>query len=65
MNEGQLVIDFGPHGVRVTGPMDNQVLCYGLLEIARDVVRAHAAKKAAEQRIVPATIVPPNGHIQR
>lgn len=64
MNEGRLVIDFGPQGVRLTGPIDNQVLCYGLLEVARDVIAARAAERA-QQRVVPATIVPPNGHIER
>lgn len=37
--------------VDVSGPVENKVLCYGLLEVARDAIAEHA-KKAAEQRIV-------------
>lgn len=37
--------------VGVVGPIENQVLCYGLLEVARDIVLDHSKKKA-EQRIV-------------
>lgn len=50
--------------VSVTGPIDQKPLCYGLLEVARDVIAAH---KPMEQRIVqPATALPfavkGNGH---
>jgi len=38
-------------GVHVSGPLDNKVLCYGLLEVAKDIVLDHEKKK--EQRIVP------------
>lgn len=39
--------------VEVTGPLDDQLTCYGLLEIARDVVHANAAQRA-RSAIVPA-----------
>jgi len=32
--------------VAVSGPIDNTVLCYGLLEVAKDSLRAHAAERA-------------------
>jgi hypothetical protein len=40
--------------VEVTGPLDDQITCYGLLEIARDVVQNHAAARARSS-IVPAS----------
>jgi hypothetical protein len=27
--------------VHMTGPLDEKMLCYGMLEMARDIVRAH------------------------
>jgi hypothetical protein len=61
----ELVITMTPDGqVGVRGPIDQLVLCYGLLELARDAIQARAAEMA-KQRIVPASILPPNGHIRR
>ena len=37
----------------VTGPLDNKLLMYGLLEAAKDIVRA----SKDQQRIVPAPIL--------
>jgi len=32
--------------VSVTGPIDQLMLCYGLLEVAKDSLRNHAIEKA-------------------
>jgi hypothetical protein len=59
----QILIEMTPTGqVNVTGPVDNKVLCFGLLEAAKDAVREYAEQNA--KRIVPATgitLAPPNG----
>lgn len=61
----QLVITMTPDGnVGVNGPIDNLVLCYGLLEVARDAIQAKALTRG-QQRIVQPVIVPPNGHVPR
>ena len=41
----------------VNGPIDNLALCYGLMEIAKDVLRERQAKKAASP-IIPAASMP-------
>jgi hypothetical protein len=38
--------DTAQKAVRVTGPIDEEVLCLGMLEKAKDSVRAHNAAKA-------------------
>lgn len=48
----EIVLDDAGH-MQVTGCIDNKMLAYGLLEIARDVVCQRAA--AAEHRVQPAT----------
>lgn len=52
VQEVQLVVKavVTPQGVRVlgvTGPIDNKVLAYGILEEAKDAVRAFHAQKEA------------------
>lgn len=32
--------------VEVNGPVDNKVLCYGLLDCARDIIQEYGAAKA-------------------
>ena len=61
-NTTKLTITMSPNGeVRVHGPIDNALLCYGLLEVAKDVIRDHIKKKA-ESGIVPVQILlPGNG----
>ena len=39
--------------VQVQGPIDQTMICYGLLEMARDALRAHAEARGK------AAIVPP------
>ena len=47
-NTVKLQITLSPNGeVSVTGPIENAMLCYGLLEAAKDVIRNHVQKKAA------------------
>jgi len=43
--------------VSVSGPIQNKILCYGLLEAAKDAVRDYVAKN--QNRITLATPVPP------
>ena len=61
-NTTKLTIIMSPNGtVSVTGPIDNGLLCFGLLEVAKDVIRERIRKKA-ESGIVPVQLViPGNG----
>lgn len=40
--------------VNVSGPLENQLVCYGLLEVARDAIKAHC-DAAAKMAVKPAT----------
>ena len=44
--------------IGVQGPIDNPLLCYGLLESAKDAIRAHIAKKQ-ETGLSIASFLPP------
>jgi hypothetical protein len=51
--------------ISVSGPIENKILCYGLLEIARDAIVAHHEK--AKRLVQPAAAFPValtkgNGH---
>ena len=61
-NTTKLTIILSPNGkVQVEGPVDQVMLCYGLLDVAKDVIRMHAQQKA-ESSIVPLhTLLPGNG----
>ena len=64
MNELQLVITLKPGaGVQVHGPITDKVLCYGLLECAKDAVRDFVAKGGAAGKglLVPTITLPANG----
>jgi len=52
----QLVITFDQitGRVEVNGPVQNLILCYGMLEAAKDSIRSWVARQAGEQRIIPA-----------
>lgn len=54
----QIVITMEDTGqIKMTAPMDQKIVCYGMLEIARCLVDAH---KPGEQRIIPAGgVLPP------
>ena len=50
----ELVISMDERGnVSVSGPIENMVVCFGLLEVAKDAVRNFSAQ--SQKRIVPAT----------
>lgn len=55
-HDGQLV---------VTGPINDLMLCYGLLEGAKDQIRNHVAAKARESSIQIAQGWPPAGLMNR
>jgi hypothetical protein len=42
--------------VGMVGPLHDKVLCFGLLEVAKDIVREHKSQQ-------PSTIIPMNGRI--
>ena len=50
----QLREDESGQNVSVTGPLQNKVLCYGMLEMAKDAIR-----QAEMPRVIPAALVPP------
>ncbi len=58
MNELTLTIKLTSAGaINVSGPIDNKILAYGLLEAAREAIADHHAK-LSKSAIVPATMVP-------
>lgn len=44
--------------IGISGPIDNPLLCYGLLESAKDAIRAHISKKQ-ETGLSIASFLPP------
>ena len=56
----QLAITMDDAGqINVNGPIENRVLCYGLLEMAKDAIKAHA-----EQSKKLIAEVPPGTHLR-
>lgn len=53
----QIVIQLDEGQVRVNAPMHDPILCLGLLEVAKDVVRAAAAQE--QRRVMPVSGLPP------
>lgn len=50
----QLLLTLNRDGsLNVTGPIDDRVLCYGMLDYAKDVIREYQAQKA--RLVLPAT----------
>lgn len=50
----QITITVDDQGkVGVTGPIDNVHMCYGLLEVAKDIIRKHQDQ--------PKAVIPPTG----
>jgi len=43
--------------VNVQGPVENGIVCYGMLEAAKDAIRNFAAQRA-QRAILPATAMP-------
>ena len=55
--EVRLTIVLNMHGnIGIEGPINNKILCYGMLEAAKDAIKAYEAR---QQRIVPAMQLPP------
>jgi hypothetical protein len=53
-----LTITMAPDGtVSVNGPIQNRVLCYGMLEAAKEAVHQFGEKQ--QQLVQPVTIMPP------
>lgn len=54
--------------ISISGPIENKLLCYGLLEVARDGIAEHH-RQAAQRLVQPASVVPfgqpkkGNGHV--
>lgn len=46
--------------IGLNGPLDNKVLCYGLLMMAHDILIEHHRKLAEGNRITPVTLIPGN-----
>lgn len=38
--------------VKLNGPLQNKLLCYGLLEVARDIIKDHKV-------VIPVAAIPP------
>ena len=54
-SQTRMVLDLTPEGrVAVTGPVENAILCYGLLEMARQAVYEYHNRKSEGTRIMPA-----------
>ncbi len=53
-----LTIVYDGKTTNVSGPLDNQLLCYGLLAMARDIIADYKADKA-DQRIQTVGALPP------
>ena len=56
-NKIQLIIEFDPEtgNVQTNGPLDNRMLCYGMLEMAREILvkRAGDPKQRGGRILVP------------
>ena len=50
----RLVIEVSAqNGVTVSGPIHDKILCFGLLECAKDAVRDHITRQVADKRVIP------------
>jgi hypothetical protein len=46
-----ITVDSATGNTSVSGPIDNQLLCYGMLQVARDAI-LERKQKQAESRII-------------
>jgi hypothetical protein len=53
----ELIIRFDGERIVVHGPLQDKILCLGLLELARDIVKSSRVVAPAS----PSLILPPNG----
>jgi hypothetical protein len=54
----RLVIEFKAGKINVTGPIQDKVFCYGLIEAAKDAIRTYADKQK-DSAIIPVIAMPP------
>jgi hypothetical protein len=55
----QIIVSMLDNGtINVTGPIQNKLLCYGMLEVAKDVVRNHVERPGSNLVIAPPGSVP-------
>jgi hypothetical protein len=62
----QILITLNGNQVQVQGPIDNKVLCYGMLEMARDAIKDY---KPPSIQVAPANLIDQikrsnGGHVQ-
>ena len=57
MDNPKMIIELLPGGkLNITGPLSDKVLCYGLLELAKEVIREN--KTVSPQQIIPVAAMP-------
>lgn len=47
-----ITLDAATGQVQVAGPIDNKMICYGLLEMAKDAIRDYAAAQAKQGGLI-------------
>jgi hypothetical protein len=63
MPQIQLTITLDDNGaINVNGPIDNPLVCYGLLVMAKDAIAAHIANQARRVQPAPAHALSIIGH---
>jgi hypothetical protein len=53
----EVILDQQTGALTVNGPVGNPMICYGMLEMAKDAIRKMALENA-ERRVQPATVIP-------
>lgn len=53
--EISLIITLGPQGLKIMGPVQDRLFCYGMLELARDAIR----DSRPENHVLPVSLLPP------
>ena len=54
--EATLTIVLDPQGqIQVSGPLDNMLLCYGMLELAKVSIKDYATAKQQRVQVAPAS----------
>lgn len=60
----QIVLTLDHAGrLNVTGPIKDAILCYGMMELAKDVIKTYNAAHRAEPAVMVPQFVPPKGII--
>lgn len=59
-----MTIVYDGKGVRLSGPLQDKVLCYGMLEAARVAVQEYKGQEATKGNVLafPANAMPPNAN---